>query len=386
MNKSKRFFTGLLLAAYFLSSCKFSEDIRFECPEVETDLSGLKSNGSLVLDGDETYRMDMDSLVKTQLNKAGNNFYYFAASPEHNWIAYNSGEINELVVEGVNHKDTKFIPGKEDWAYAEWLNEKQLIVDLIQEEDNFDTVSKFLVLNPFTNERYFLDANYPEIFYDYWWRIIEYNGNLDQVVYLQGDISGPFYYTLWDIPNKKTIVQLNANGDLHVFPRWSSDGSQFVMALSLSLEKGDFPSYEIFQVSREGRITQLTHLSDYYPWVYVRDLSWSPNNRYIAFWYSHWSEDEEPFFGTPGDRYLGVLDLNTGDVTSYCINGELDVELGSNKYSSPLWSPDSKQIIFRSQIGEHYVLDSQTILLDIQENRAFLIGTALEPVGWLRSP
>lgn len=158
------------------------------------------------------------------------------------------------------------------------------------------------------------------------------------------------------------------------------------MALSVSLEKGDFPSYEIFQVSREGRITQLTHLSDYYPWVYVGDLSWSPNNRYIAFWYSHWSEDEEPFFGTSGDRYLGVLDLNKGDVTSYCINGELDVELGSNKYSSPLWSPDSKQIIFRSQIGEHYVLDSQTILLDIQENRAFLIGNALEPVGWLKSP
>ncbi len=203
MNKSKKFFSGLILVAYFLSSCKFSKDIRFECPEIETDLSGLKSNGSLVLDGDETYRMDMDSLVKTQLNKAGNNFYYFAASPEHNWIAYNSGETNELVIEGANNKDIKFIPREEDWAYAEWLNEKQLIVDLIQEEDNFDTISRFLVLNPFTNERYFLEADYPDVFYDYWWRIIEYNGNLDQVVYLQGDISGPFYYTLWDIPNKK---------------------------------------------------------------------------------------------------------------------------------------------------------------------------------------
>ena len=68
---------------------------------------------------------------------------------------------------------------EEDWVYAKWLNEEQLIIDLIQEESSFYTVSRFLVLNPFTNERYFLVADYPEVFYDYWYRVIEYNKNID---------------------------------------------------------------------------------------------------------------------------------------------------------------------------------------------------------------
>ena len=244
--------------------------------------------------------------------------------------------------------------------------------------------SSFLVVNSFTDERYILSADYPDMLYDEPWRIIEYSPLIDSVVYLQGGVSGPFYYTLWDIQSETAITQLDANGDLHTFPRWSSDGSQFAVALSLFSKMGDYPSYEIFRVLQDGSITQLTHLSDYYPWVYVGDLSWSPNSQYIAFRYSHWSD--EPDFYILGDRYLGVLDVQTGVITSYCIRGELNVGPGSRKYPPPLWSPDSKQVVIQSQIGEDYVYDSQTILVDIQKNKAYLIGEALEPVGWLNSP
>ncbi len=328
--------------------------------------------------------MDMSSLVKTQLSQPGNNFYFFAASPENNWISYVSGKTDELVIVSGDGK-AKSIPKAKDWAYAKWLNEEQLMIDLIQEANNSDQVSKFLVLNPFTNERYFLEADYSEIFYDYWYRVIEYNKNLDQVVYLQGGISGPFYYTLWDIEKQVALAQLDPVGDMHVRPRWSSDGSRFAMALSLFSETKDFPSYEIFDVSQDGKIAQLTHLSDYYPWFYISDLSWSPGNRYIAFWYSYWS-DVQPWFGDSGDRYIGIFDLKTGITTNYCFRGELNATIGLNIYSPPLWSPDGRQVVFRSQVGEHYFLDSQTILLDIKENRTFLIGEALEPVGWLKSP
>jgi hypothetical protein len=385
MKSSKKFLTSLLLVAYFISGCSASKSIQFKCPTIETDLSSLKSNGLLVLDGDGTYLMDMDTIAMTPMNKPNEGLYYFAASPRHNWIAYISNVSDDLVVAGADNKVINAMPWEDDWAYVAWLNEEQLVIPLIQ-KDRMSEFSDFLVLNPFTDERYVLRADYPEMFYDEPWRIIEYSPLLDSVVYLQGDVIGPYYYTLWDIQNKTALAQLDANGDLHTFPRWSSDGRQFAMSLSLSLKMGDFPSYEIFQVSREGKITQLTHLSDYYPWVYVGDLSWSPNNRYLAFWYSHWSEDEEPYFSTPGDRYLGMLDVQTGSITSYCIRGELNAGLGSGIYSAPLWSPDGKQIVFRNQIGDDYMFDSQTILLDIQENQAYLIAEAMEPVGWLNSP
>lgn len=385
MNKIRFFLVALFLSVLFLLSCNMSKGIRFECPEIRTDLSGLKSKGSLVLDGDGTYLVDMDSLVMTQINKPDENLYYFAFSPEHNWIAYISSVSDDLIVAGVKNKIIKAMPWEDDWAYVEWLNEDQLIIPLIQ-KDQVTDFSSFLVLNPFTDERSLLDADYPDMFYNEPWRIVEYSPLIDNVVYLQGSVAGPYYYTLWDIQNKSSITQLDANGDLHTFPRWSSDGREFAMALSLSQKMGEFPSYEIFKVLRDGTVTQLTHLSDYYPWVYVGDVSWSPNNRNIAFWYSHWSEDDDPYFSTPGDRYLGVLNVQTGLITNYCIRGELNAGLGSGIYSAPLWSPDGKQIIFRSQIGDDYMFDSQTILLDIQENQAYLIAEAMEPVGWLNSP
>ena len=398
MKISMKFFTGLLLAAQFLSGCTVSQNIRFECPNVETNLSSLNAKGSLILDASETYQtflMDMDSKIMTQINRPEENFEFFEVSPGRNWMVYNATFLdenlnyllNDIVIVGAGSKLIETLPSENDWGPIHWLDDERLIINLIKTGESASL--NFLILNPFTNERQELSVNYPNIYNQKplpnWdgWGITAFSPQLDQVVYLEGDVSGPYYYTLWDIQKKDAITQIQAAGDISTIPRWSAGGDKFAIAPSLFSKMGDYPSYDLFSVSRGGSITQLTHLSDYYPWVYIGGLNWSPDSRYIAFWYSSWTD--MPSFGTQGDYFLGVLDIQTGLTTNYCIHGELGAEVGSRKYPSPLWSSDSRQVIVKSQVGEDF-LNFQTILVDIQENRAFLIAQKLEPVGWLVSP
>ncbi len=373
-------------------------DIRFECPEVKTDLSILKAKGLLILDARETYQtflMDMDLQSITQINKPEENFEFFEVSPGRKWMDYNATILDEnlnyllddIVIAGLGNQIIETLPSEDDWGPVNWLDDERLIINLIQTGESASL--NFLILNPFTNEQHNLKADYPDIYDQHplpnWdgWGITVYSPNIDHVVYLQGGVSGPYYYTLWDIQNQEVITQIQAAGDISAIPRWSADGEKFAIAPSLFSKMGDYPSYDLFSVSQDGIITQLTHLSGYYPWVYIADLSWSPDSRSIAFWYSYWTD--MPSSDTRGDYSLGVLDVQTGLTTSYCIHGELDAEIGSRKYQPPLWSPDSRQLIVQSQVGEDF-LNFQTILVDVQENRAYHIADNLEPVGWLTSP
>ncbi|HET9905759.1 MAG TPA: hypothetical protein VFQ23_03940, partial [Anaerolineales bacterium] len=172
------FLVLLSLSAYCLSSCNASKRIRIECPNIETNLSSLKSSGSLILDGDGTYLRNMDSLATTKLNKPDEGLYYFAFSPKRDWISYVSSLTDDLLIANVESEVIKAILWEDDWAYANWLNEEQLIISLIQ-KDQTSNSSNFLVLNPFTNERNLLIAEFPQIYYMQPWRIIEYSAQID---------------------------------------------------------------------------------------------------------------------------------------------------------------------------------------------------------------
>ena len=375
--------------------------IKFECPGLESETSGLLTNGSLMLNGNgATYSMDMSSMRRTQINKLSESYQNFAVSPNRTWIAYNASQLDEnmtyvfdnLVVAGANNQIYKTLPWESEWGTFRWLDNERLIIRMIRQVEPDASVNynpDFLVFNPFTGERQILKVDYPNIDNAFpvpnWdgWGVTVYNPTLTRVVYFQGDVSGPLYYVLWDVQHKSQITNFQIIGDLEAIPRWSPHGEQFAFAPSLFSKMKEFPSYELYGVTKHGDTKQLTHLTDYYPWVYIADLNWSPDSRYIAFWFSHWQQNESPSYESAGDRYLAVLDTETGLVTDYCINGENDASIGVRIYPPPLWSPDSKQVVIQSQVTE----DSfKTILVDIQENRAFHIADDLEPVGWMTSP
>ena len=409
-NKTK-IFTCLLLIS-LLTSCNKSTlesatnmpsisphaNVKFDCPKIEISMADLKSSGTLILQGaDKTYLMDMVSMAMAPINKPNKALLEFSVSPNQEWIAYYESEFNQpdanLIVAGVNNQVYKTLPWESKWGAFRWLDNERLIIRTIPQSEpnsvtNYNT--DFLVLNPFTGERQTVKVDYPNIYNLYplpdWdgWGVTVYNQALTRVVYLEGAVSGPLYYVLWDLQKKSQITNLHIVEDLDANPRWSPDGEQFAVAPSLFSKMKQYPSYELYSVTKDGDTKQLTHLTDYYPRVYIADLSWSPDSRYIAFWFSHWQQSESPSYGSSvGDRYLGVLDTETGLVTDYCINGENDASIGLRIYPPPLWSPDGKQVVIQSQVTK----DSfKTILIDIKENRAFHIADDMEPVGWMVSP
>jgi dipeptidyl aminopeptidase/acylaminoacyl peptidase len=393
------------IISLLISSCSnvtTSANIKLECPKIETNIANLKSIGNLILhpQGDGSYQINMATMVMTQMNKPNEALTEFSVSPNGKWIAYDDSELDKnmsylfhnLIVAGVNNQIYKTLPWESEWGSFRWLDNEQLIIRTIPQSEPNSIINynpDFLVLNLFTGERQIVKVDYPNIYnlspMVGFLGVSAYNLTLTRVVYLEGGVSGPFYYVLWDIQHKSQITNFQISDDLNAIPRWSLDGKQFAFAPSLVSKIKEYPSYELFSVTEAGDIKQLTHLTDYYPWVYIEDLSWSPDSRYIAFWFTHWQQSEQPYYATLGDRYLAVLDTTTDLVTSYCINGENNATIGIRKYLAPLWSPDSKQIVVQSQVGDDS-LNFQTILIDIQRNRAFHIGDNLEPEGWMISP
>jgi Tol biopolymer transport system component len=134
----------------------------------------------------------------------------------------------------------------------------------------------------------------------------------------------------------------------------------------------------LVSISFEGRITRLTNLTALYSEIQIGNLSWSPDGRYIAFLlYAKPGSYPNlyPELEIPEAFRLAVYDSITQQVTEYCIPGY------SN--SSPVWSPDSKQVIINFIYSK---LPNQVIMVDIEKNWAAKIAENVFSVGWLQAP
>jgi hypothetical protein len=390
--------------------------LKIKCLEIAPATpSNLASNGILVLDSQvdlgnglisrDTYSLNMATGLQTKITQSIENLIEFAVSPDRHWMAYYQSLSDEtgdkdiaknLVIATADDQQFKVIPWDAEWGFiTAWLDNQRLVINMnIGEEANpVEKSSTFLVINPFTGERRILRPDYPDI-YDFppvpsWrgWGETVYDSTLTRVVYLQGGEDGspsPIHYVLWDIEKKQSRVSLKIIGDLETVPRWSPDGSRFALAPSLFQQdiQKIWPSYEIQIVDRNGQTIQTTHLTDYYPWVYIADLSWSPDGQYIAFWFSTFTE--KPDFHTHITQFLAVLDTTNGIVTNYCIPGDYDAQVASSRLiPPPLWSPNGKQLIIKNRYTEDA---SRVILIDLAQGWAAQIAENMEPVGWMVSP
>lgn len=234
---------------------------------------------------------------------------------------------------------------------------------------------RMTVVDPFTGSAHDLAPILPNIYQSHlpgtqWDNATSavYSPDQNQVVYLRDEQVDPMYQmVLWDIKTKTVLWQRVDRGALGHTPEWSPDGSAFAMAIDTG--KGTNSQDELFLVDRSGAERQLTDLSSSGDLAVIRGLTWAPDGQSLAFWldYRHagWAFETEQ---------LGILNLATGQITLYCFGS------GSSR---PVWSPGSTAIAFEiDPVNE----PSQTILLDLAGESAYLLAENAYPAAWLKSP
>jgi Tol biopolymer transport system component len=374
------------------------------CREVTTKSpSEVDARGIVILDSrvslDEghykpgTFLLDLGTGKTIQITIQGENQIDHAVSPDGHLMAYDSvifnseGQVTQenLVIADAAGKRLKVIPWEEDWFQIPvWLDDEHLRI-LLQTpgQNSSEEHASLLVLNPFTNERKILEHNFPD-FLDtastkipYWggqWGVI-YDPTLTFAVYPQMIENNDEMYTfaIRDLSRQKTTASLETvftefiYSNYYPMPKWSPDGSRFVL-------QGFIPTadvkIELYEVSRAGKIKQLTHLSSV---AYVREstYSWSPDGQHIAM-----------FLGSPigvvsSKSRVAVLDTTTLNVTEYCVN------INFNGEKSSVWSPDGKQLLVTSWYEKGH---QSVILLDIEKNAVTQIAEDMEPMGWMVKP
>src|SRR5262249_23189443 len=144
-----------------------------------------------------------------------------------------------------------------------------------------------------TDERQIYPRHFPNLYSDLYvsgvlppyFPIEAYDPTLTRVVYpyLKIDQSGQETsegFRLWDIIGRRTLVDLPALASMTGLV--CSDEGSFFAVVALP----DFPNGypELFRVSRNGSIRQLTDLEAFGGDISSNSYSWSHDGRYLAFW------------------------------------------------------------------------------------------------------
>jgi len=212
------------------------------------------------------------------------------------------------------------------------------------------------------------------------WQGLYYDPTVNRVIYprLITDNTEMYTFVLWDVSKEKLVSSLeNIYQNYVVFknttptPIWSPDGSQFAFRGEIEVSH-ELVKFELYRVSRDGEIEQLTNLTSI-ALIDPSRYSWSPDGSHIAVlidaWYTH------------GNTQLAVIDVNTHVVTNYCVPVRGEPIFVPN-FGAPIWSPDGKQLLVMDQIGHN----RRVILVDIVKNYAAQIAENYDMLGWMVAP
>jgi hypothetical protein len=317
-------------------------------------------------------------------------------SPDHRYLLFDDSGSSGIKTTIINN-EAKIVweQSIHKFDLYGWFDAQRLWRFLPQE---VDSSKRFLLLNQFTGQTQLLTESFPDIKKhsaahpgpNWSGPPVVYNPELSQVVYggwdeaateKAGTSEAYWPIFLYDIPSEKILATLPTRDLYGKKPMWLSDGSKFIIAADISSDTQT--GYEVFSVSSDGSIQQLTHLWEDYAWVQIADqYSISPDGNYLAIWIK--TDLAELPVGL-----LAILDVNNGELTNYCLPGftENGYPILANM-NAPIWSPDGSRLAVMAQDQNNPNLGVVTII-NFENNTATQLSGLegdVRPVGWMEMP
>jgi len=309
-------------------------------------------------------------------------------------------KFQELVIADAFGKQLKNMPWKIKWTdIVDWIDDQQIMIRMVAMENgeiSYGYPGPRLVIDTVNGEQRtlepdllpgweeWIDATYEYVELPFWGgqRGVVYDPSLTRVIYpiINEEDTDRYTYALWDVSQQKpvttldSIVNFSVKENYYPRPDWSPDSSQFVLVGGMiDVDTGDVVGNELFRVTRDGQIEQITHVGEFAS-VWASSHSWSPDGRYIALLLH--LNDEASY-----DARLAVLDTETMNLTDYCFT--VRVKFSSTKTPALVWSPDGTQLLLENKfIGDR----SQVIWVDLENGTAARLINDEYVAGWMLAP
>jgi hypothetical protein len=385
------------------SSVTLDRPTNSSCLEVLSELpAGEKTFGTLVFESlsasplsNLPWFLDLEKGTRSSLTINENEALFdFKISPSKQSLAFQKEVLDVdngnmpverwLVITDSSGKTQKEIPflgtvsshfeTEGDWLGFSWLDDTTLIIDTYTTEET----EKLLLLDLVSEEHRELDS-----WGDYYdlldgWRGKIFNSKLTQMVYPGLTDDWEYSIVLWDMQSQQVVVNVPTNITANAWypPVWSPDDTKFTISLSTTYHLGPPWNQELFTINRDGQMTRLTYLTEQYDEVYMGNYNWSPDGRYIAFWWDDTSIPPYPGLAVVGR--LAVVDTYTNEFIDYCI------PVCNGGDAGPYWSPDGRQVVVQScDVGTE---KSRVVIVDIVQGYAVQIGEKMGGlIGWMAS-
>jgi hypothetical protein len=374
------------------STPSYDEEAHYQtkCFVVDQNISSNQaSNGVIVFENREdvngryapgTMLFGLSSRDKSEVQNPDEHILDIKPSPDRTRIAYklikDGVSPDTLVIADSDFQQIKTIAWKDTWdVILGWADDSHVLL----RKSNPTAATKSPLEKP--PEIIQLDLNslqektfkptFPDV-YDfpplpYWegFGTVIYSPDFSRAVYVRWTDSSRSTYgqDLWDMKDRQSLAYQEVVGN--PMPRWSPDGSEFITTGLIDLEP-----LELFSISKDGEVKQLTFLGSHAASTEILNYFWSPDGKKIALLLKQ----------NANTANVAVLDTDKMLVTDYCVQVTYNGD-GFGTVPTPIWSPDSQQIVIQDWYAEEH---RKVILIDIARGYAAQIAEDVKPFAWLK--